>query len=181
MMLIRSLLLFTHIGAMATLFAVLGLELVSLESLLRIGTRGEATLALRILRALPRVRLISIVLILLSGIALAARVGVHSFPWVRASFAALVLIGIAGGVLIRSRMRALVSGESVEAIRSHASDFVLRASVRTRIALSLAALYLMIAKSNLLVSLVALGTALVAGLFISSSRPTPIETKEPTW
>jgi len=181
MMLIRSLLLFTHIGAMATLFAVLGLELVSLESLRRIATRSDASPALRILRALPRAHMISLVLILLSGIVLAARVGVHGFPWVRVSFATLVLIGIAGGVLIRSRRRALVSGETVEAIRSHASDFLLRASVRTRISLGLAAMYLMIAKSNLLVSLVVLGTALVAGLVFSASRPAPVETKEPTW
>jgi len=85
------------------------------------------------------------------------RVGVHEFAWVRVSFGAMLLMGIAGGPLIRSRVRAIARDEGPEALRRHASDPVLRASIRTRIALGLAIIYLMIAKVAVGGSLVAIG------------------------
>jgi hypothetical protein len=72
------------------------------------------------------------------------RVGVCEFAWVRVSVGAMVLMAIGGGPLIRSRMRAIARDEDSDAFRRRASDSLLRASIRTRIALGLAIIYLMI-------------------------------------
>lgn len=166
---IRSLILFAHIIGMLTLFVGLGLEFVSLESLRRSSTRDESWI--RMFRALPRVYGIAFGLILLSGIYLAARVGVYEFAWVRVSFGAMVLMGIVGGPLIRSRVRAIARDEGSDALRRHASDPLLRASIRTRIALGLAIIYLMIAKVGVGGSLLATGAALLAGVIMSVYNP----------
>lgn len=170
---IRSLTLFAHLVGMLTLFAALALELVGLESLRRSSTRGDGSPWIRVFRALPRVYGIALGVILVTGIYLAARVGVHGFAFVRASFGAMVLIGIAGGPLIRSRMRAIAQDEDPHAFRLRASDALLRASIRTRIALGLAIVYLMIAKVGVTGSLVALSVALVAGVITTVVEPNP--------
>jgi hypothetical protein len=112
-------------------------------------------------------------LILLSGIFLAVRVGVHAFAWVRISFGAMVLMSIIGGPLIRSRVRAIARDEGSEVLRQHAADPLLRISIRTRIALGLAIIFLMIAKVGVAGSLVAMCVALLAGLITSvyDARP----------
>ena len=127
---IRSLLLFAHIAGMLTLFAGLALELVS------------SSLSTRVNKALPRVYGIALGLILLSGIVMAARVGVHQFAWVRLSFVTMLLIGILG------RFRS-------------------RASIHFRIALGLAVVYLMISKIALSGSLIVIATALLAAAMIT--------------
>ena len=167
---IRSLTLFAHITGMLTLFAGLGLELVALASLGRAAGRDDATPWIRLLRALPRVYGIAFGVILLSGIYLAARVGVHGLAWVRLSFAAMVLMAIAGGLLTRSRMKAITRDESTEAFRRYASDPLLRASIRIRVALGLAIVYLMIAKAGASGSLLAIGVALLAGLSAAAMK-----------
>ncbi len=171
---IRSLLLFAHIVGMVALFVGLGLELVSLEFLRRSGTRSEASPWIRIYRVLPRLYGIAFGLILLSGIFMAARLGVHQFAWVRVSFLAMLLMGIAGGPLIRSRVLAITRDETPEGVRRHASDRLLRASIDARIALGLAIIYLMISKVGVVDSLLATGLALLAGVmagFYDGRRP----------
>jgi len=149
---------------MLTLFAGLGLELVALASLGRAAGRDDAAPWIRLLRALPRAYGIAFGVILLSGIYLAARVGVFELAWVRVSFGALVLMAIAGGLLTRSRMKAITRDESAEAFRRYASDPLLRASIRIRVALGLAVVYVMIAKTGASGSSLAIGVALLAGL-----------------
>lgn len=180
---IRFLLLFAHIVGMLTLFVGLGLELVSLESLRRSSTRGEASPWIRMYRALPRVYGIAFALILLSGIYLAARVGVHGFAWVRVSFGAMLLMGIVGGPVIRSRVRAIARDEASEALRRHASDPLLRASIRTRIALGLAIIYLMISKVGVADSLLVTAVAVLAGVMASAYDPgrPAVETTQSTY
>jgi len=118
-MLIRSLLLFAHLIGMLLLFIALALEGLSL---------GSPWAKLR--ERLPRVYGIALGLTLLSGIILAARIGVHQFIWVRASLIGLVLIGITGAVTLRR-------------ISSHS---LARASLYARVAAGLVIVYLMIAK-----------------------------------
>jgi len=159
---IRSLLLFAHLAGMLTLFAALGVELIALDLLRRSGARSEAVAPIRILGALPRAYGVAFGLILLSGIVLAARVGVYPFAWVRVSFGAMLLMAFAGGPMIRSRVRAIAHDEGAEALRRHA-DPLLRASIRIRVALGLAVVYLMIAKGGIGLSLAVVGAALLAG------------------
>ena len=161
---IRSVTLFAHLTGMLTLFAGLGLELVSLASLERVAGRDDAAPWIRVLRALPRVYGIAFGVILLSGMPLAARVGVFGLAWVRVSFGTMVLMAIAGGPLTRSRMRAIARDESSAAFRRHTADPLLRASIRIRVALGLAVVYMMIAKTGISGSLLAIGVALLVGL-----------------
>jgi hypothetical protein len=175
---IRSLLLFAHIVGMLTLFVGLGLELLSLQSLRRFSTRGEASSWIRMYKALPRVYGIAFGFILLSGIFLAARVGVHQFAWVRVSFVAMLVMSVIGGPLIRSRRLAITRDDVSESLLLHASDRILRTSLRVRIALGLAIIYLMIGKAGLAHALVVMGVALLVGLAMSAYDPGPAATTD---
>jgi len=81
-------------------------------------------------KRLPRVYGVAVGLTLLTGIILAARVGVHGFAWVRVSLVGLVLMGILGGLTLRR-----VTSQSIA-----------RASLYARVAAGLIIVYLMIAK-----------------------------------
>ena len=130
---IRSLLLFTHIAGMLLLFAGLALELARIE--------------------LRRIYGFAFGLILLSGIYLAAREGMHTFAWVRVSFIAMLLMAIAGIAPIRSRLPIL--------------------SLRVRIALGIGIVFLMISKLAAAGSILVIGLALLAGIAASFFRPHP--------
>jgi len=112
---------------------------------------------------------VTVGLIVVSGIYLAARVGVFDFGWVRVSLASMVFMGILGGPVVRSQMRAVLragddDGQGTSsALRRHASHPLLRASIRTRAAVGLAIIYLMIGKPDLGESLLLIGVAFVLG------------------
>jgi hypothetical protein len=161
---LRSLVLFAHIVGMLTLFVGLSFESLSLESLRRSSTRFEASPWVRMFGALPRVYGIAFGLILISGIYLAARADVYALAWVRISFGAMLLMGVVGGPLIRSRVRALQQASDEH---RNASDTILRASLRTRVALGLAIVYLMIGKPGIGNSLLVIGLALIFGVAAS--------------
>ena len=132
-MTVRSLVLFIHVVGVFGLF--IGL---ALESMHHAAARRIAGLSLGV--------------VLLSGMALAARIGVFGNAWVRVSFAALVLIAVAGA--LGRRMPSF--------------------SLSFRVAMGLAVVYLMIAKPLLEVSLIVLGVALAVAIVLTtalSSRP----------
>src|SRR5215475_6533611 len=106
-MVIRSVILFAHIVGMLVLFVGLALEWISLESLRKSSVLGTGSRWVSVLRALPRLVGTAVGLILVSGIYLAVRVGVLDMAWVRVSFVSMVLMGVLGGPVVRSRMRAL--------------------------------------------------------------------------
>jgi uncharacterized membrane protein len=112
-------------------------------------------------------------LILISGIYLAARVGVLDNGWVRVSFGSMFLMGILGGPVVRSQMRAIrdAGGDDREGtsatLRRHASHPRLRASLRVRTAVGLAIVFLMIGKPDLGESLLLVGAAFVLGAAMS--------------
>jgi uncharacterized membrane protein len=135
------------------------------------------------LRVLPRFTAIAVGLILLSGIYLAARVGVLEFAWVRVSFAGMVLMGVLGAAALRPMMRNIQErsrsdgGDAALTWRYDASHPFLHASLRIRVAVSLAIVHLMIAKPGLLESTVVIGFALVPGVGGSIiTRRSPIST-----
>jgi hypothetical protein len=167
-MMIRSVLLFVHIVGVLTLFIGLALEWLSLASLRKANTPTQALPWVKVLRGLPRYIAIAVGLIVVSGIYLAVRVGVFGVGWVRASLGAMVLMGLLGGPVIRSRMRVLLApGDAGEGtpgmLRRHATDPLLIASLRIRASVALAIVYLMIAKLDLDESLLLIGLALVLG------------------
>jgi uncharacterized membrane protein len=172
-MVVRSLVLFVHIVGMLVLFVGLALEWLSLEFLQRSTTPAQGSPWLTVLRALPRYMAAAVGLILISGIFLAARVGVLDNGWVRVSLGAMFLMGILGGPVVRSQMRALrdAGGDDREGpsapLRLHASHPRLRASLRVRTAAGLAIVILMIGKPDLGESLFLVGAALVLGAVMS--------------
>jgi len=168
-MLIRSIALFVHIVAMLGLFVGLALEWLSLESLQR-SHPAQAASAIAVLRALPRYMAGAVGLIFVSGVYLAVRVGVFDLGWVRVSLGSMVVMGILGGPVIRSQMRAVLragdenaQGGVPSSVRRDASHPLLRASLRTRVAVGLAIVYLMIGKPDLGESLLLIGAALAVG------------------
>ena len=157
---------------MLTLFAGLAVEWLCLASLRRVDGYREASSWIRVWASLPRIYGIGSALILLSGIYLAARVGVYDFAWVRVPFVALILMGILGGPVIRSRTRTIFKAASGDgagtttALQRSAADSLLRVSLRLRVGLGLAAVYVMIAKPDIGVSLLVVGLG-VAGAIAS--------------
>ena len=131
---------------------------------------------MRVFAALPRASGIALALILGSGIYLGARIGVLGNAWMRTSYAAIVLMAVFGGPVARPRMRALlraaedVSDRAISAVRAAASDALLRASVRVRVAFGLAVVYLMIGKPDLSESLLVLGAAAILAIATSVPR-----------
>src|SRR4029453_13303145 len=169
---IRSIVLFAHVFGMLTLFAGLAVEWLCLASLRRVDAYREASSRIRAWAILSRVYGIGSALILLSGIYLAARVGAYDFAWVRVPFVTLILMGILGGPVIRSRTRAIFKAASgdgagmVAAVQRSVAAPMLRASLRLRVGLGLAVVYVMIAKPDIGVSLLVVGLG-VAGAIAS--------------
>jgi hypothetical protein len=88
-MMFRSVALFAHVIGMLVLFVGLAFEWLSLESLQR-SHPTQAASAIAVLRALPRYIAGGVALIVVSGIYLAARVGVLDLAWVRVSLGSMV-------------------------------------------------------------------------------------------
>jgi hypothetical protein len=109
-----------------------------------------------------RLQSVAVVLIFASGARIASRLGIFELAWVRASLVTLVLIAGLAGIVSRSRRR----------------DADLRigrfwpASVAIRIALALGVVYLMVAKSDGMESLIVLALAL-ALVAVAATRMKP--------
>ena len=175
-MMVRSMVLFMHIVGMLLLFVGLALEWLSLESLRRSTTPIQESPWVTVLRTLPRYMAIAVGLIVVSGIYLAMRVGVFDLGWVRVSLGSMVFMGILGGPIVRSQMRAILhAGDrdgkgTLPTVRRLASLPLLRASLRTRVAVGLAIIYLMIGKPDLGESLFLIGLALVLGVVTNAPQ-----------
>jgi uncharacterized membrane protein len=179
---IRSLVLFAHVVSVLAVFVGLGLEWLSLDAVRRSMARAEALHWLRVSTVVPRFTGIALALTVASGFFLGARVGVLGDGWMRASYAALLLMGIVSGPVTRPRVRALrqaaqAHGDgAVSALRAAASDSILRLSLRVRVAFGLAVVYLMISKPDATDSLVVMGLALVLTMATSLAKRQPRST-----
>jgi uncharacterized membrane protein len=173
---IWSLVLFAHVGGVLVLFVGLGLEWLGLDAVQRSTVRAEALRWVRVSTALPRVSGIALAVIVASGWYLGARIGVLGDGWMRASYAALLLMGIVAGPASRPRMRALnraaedPNDGAVSALRVAASDPVLRVSLCVRVAFGLAVVYLMIGKPDAGVSLLVMTLALILAIAMTMSK-----------
>ena len=177
---IRTLVLFGHVVGVLALFVGLGVEWLSLEALRRATVRAEAQRWVGISAGVPRITGIALAAIAISGFYLGARVGVLGDGWMRASYAALLLMGIVAGPVTQPRMRAFrraandPSDRAVTALRAAASDSILRVSLRVRVAFGLAVVYLMIGKPDAGDSLIVLSLALILAVAMAiPKRPAP--------
>jgi hypothetical protein len=93
----------------------------------------------------------------------------------RASYAALLVMGIVGGPVTRPRMRALnreaerPGNGSVAALVAAASDSVLQLSLHVRVVFGLAVVYLMIAKPDAVAAAIVIGLALILTIVLGVS------------
>jgi hypothetical protein len=163
-MTMRSIALFAHLVGMLALFAGLVIEWLCVERLRAPDEPGPPMFTVRVLERLPRVTGIAVALILLSGIPLAARIGVFRAAFVGVSFVGMVLVAALGGVALRPLLRAVkerrrTGADPVTELCQLASRPFLRASLRIRVCIALAIVYLMVAKPDLFESTVLLAIA----------------------
>src|SRR5262249_15321907 len=159
---LRSLALFAHVFGMLMLYITLAVEWMSVELLRR--TDRPPSFATDALRLLPRFTAAAVVLILASGLRLAAQVGALRSAWVDVSFAVMGLTGALGGAALRPLIRSLRSnGDASGTLRRQASTRFVRVSLHMRVAAALGIVYLMIAKPDLLESAAIVTIALAIG------------------
>jgi hypothetical protein len=178
---IRSLVLFTHVVGVLTLFVGLGLEWIGLDGIQRSTARAEALPWLRLIAIVPRVFGPALAAIVVSGFYLGARIGVLGNDWMRASYGALLLMAIVGGPVSRSPMRALKCAadgpaDGAVGLRAAAANPLLRLSLRIRVAFGLAVVFLMIAKPAAGESLLILALASMVTIATSLTRGTTPDT-----
>lgn len=104
---IRSIVLFTHVVAVIALFTGLALEWLGLNGLQRSVTRVEGMTWVRLNLAVQRIFGAALGITVLSGFYLGGRLGMLGTGWMLTSYGALLLIGLSGGLLARSQIRAL--------------------------------------------------------------------------
>ena len=139
-----------HIVGALVLFASLGVEWVAIYTLSRspILRRGE-----RWARTSVRWQIAAAAVILASGVAMAARLEVFHLAWVNVSLVMVLLIAALAGIVSRARRRG--ADLRIGQLRP--------ASVAIRIGLALGVFYLMVAKSEIVESLIVMALALALG------------------
>ena len=152
-MTLKMLVPFAHIVGALLLFVSLGVEWVAIRALSRSPTLRRAERWATICRRSVRWQIAAAAVILASGVAMAARLGVFHFAWVNVSLVVLLLIAALAGIVSRSRRRA----EDLRVGR------LWPASVAIRMALALGVFYLMLAKSEIVESLIVMALALALG------------------
>ncbi len=169
---VYSITLFLHIVGVLGLFVSLGLEWASLAYLPRASTGEQAREWLGLRGWVQRLGIASLVVILLSGFYMMATswgwVG-----WIIVALGAMVLIAVLGATLTGLRTVALEQAAGAEngpispAFRQRASDPLLWISVRTRAAIALGIVFLMVIKPTLVGSVATIVVAVVLGLISS--------------
>jgi hypothetical protein len=160
-MTLYSTILFLHVLGMLGLVTALGIEWVLLRFAARAGSREEAQACLRPTIVLPPLAIVSTLLVLFSGIYLAVHLRAWEQAWVRVSFFALLFIA-ALGIFAGTRMRLLRKAAS--GIRELVNDSRLQTPIRIRFSVLLGIVFLMVAHTNLALSLSTMGAALAIGL-----------------
>jgi uncharacterized membrane protein len=172
----RSLILFVHVVGVLGMFTGLGLEWLCLDAVRRSTLRVEAVRWVNVSVTVPRITAIALIAVVASGFYLGARVGVLGDAWMRASYAALLMMGIIAGPMTQPRMRALQhaasdpSDSGGTSLRTVASHSILQVSVRLRVVFGLAVVYLMVAKPDALGSVMVLSLAIIAATAMVASR-----------
>ena len=166
-----SLVLFAHVTAVLSLFATLSFEVLSLFHLRHVSTLTEARRWMEPVPGLPLVALVSLLVILFSGIYLAMRMSAFGLAWPKVTVGALLLIapfGALTGRRMRAIRRACADTTTINSeLLNRFQDPFLKISLSIRIAAFLGIVLLMAAKPGLWVSIGIVGTVVVFGLLAS--------------
>ena len=183
-MTIRLIVLFVHILGVVALFVALAEEWLALKLLRAADGSRPPSAAVAVLAGLPRFTGTAVILILASGIYLAAQFGVLRSGWVGVSLAAMALMGALGGIALRPLMRAVGADDGsalgATAVRRQAFHPFLPVSFRTRVGVALAIVYLMIAKPDFIESVGLVLFAIIIGALsaVATGRhPTILESQ----
>jgi hypothetical protein len=165
-MTLYRLLVFLHVTGAVGIFAAWGMEAVLLAQLRHVATAGEARRWLRLRARSTRVGPISMLAVLVTGVALLALFRGHQ-AWAAAALVAVFLIGGVGDSFERRARRHLAAlhvgaADGVEHDATAAAD-VLAASLHFRVAVGVAILGLMTAKPGAAGSLAMLAAGAMAG------------------
>jgi hypothetical protein len=167
--------IFLHLVGMVVLFIGYGLEWVA-SSLLRRSTNAEQVRDwLRIYRLSMPISGSGLLLLILSGVYFASITESMKEGWMLASLLAIVFAFGIGYVIILPRVRmlraALPEGDAPlsDAGRASVQDPVILTLIRMRFLLALGVLYVMIAKPDLVTSLIILLGAIVVGLISAAT------------
>src|SRR6266446_7003090 len=179
-MTVYSLVLFLHVGAALVLASALSIDALILFQLRRAAVPSVTKSWLDLWQGVPGIAGGSGLVLLLSGGYLTHRMSAWTEAWPKVALAALILIGVLGGVTSR-RMRALrrTSARDQSEFFRRRGYPILRISLSLRIALVFAAVLLMNAKPQLRESLSVVGAALVLGLvaaFLIPNRGSALST-----
>jgi len=169
---LRTNLLFIHVISALALATALGIEAVALNQLRRVTDGASARAALATLDASRRVGGLGVLLLLLSGLGLASAYWHWKGAWIGLGLAGMVGIGAMAGVMTGRRVSLLRRRLGEGALGSALTEALpaLRASFVIRGALLAGIVYLMTVKPGPLVSLGALGIAVIAGLILGRAR-----------
>jgi len=189
--LVYALALFLHVLGVLGLFAALTVEGIALRGIRGSVTGDEARAWLGLLRLLRVVGPLSLLLILVPGLYLAATITAGG-GWIAAGLIGFLAIGILGGAVTGRRMatvgptlgRANGPLGDVEAKMTH--DRPLTTSFIIRLALALGIVWLMTVKPDFVPSLVVLGGSAILGLVASRAvsvgpiaAPAPAQSNAP--
>ncbi len=125
----------------------------------------------------------SSLLLLVAGIYMTVTAWDSDPPWILLSLAALVVMGVLGGVVSARRLEAIkkaaeASGDSLSpALKRQLADPVLLTAVLTAGMLGLGVVFLMTTKPDLIGSLIALAVALVLGVVSAQVWRRPAEAR----
>jgi hypothetical protein len=185
---IRSLVLFTHVVGVLALFAALVVEWLGINGLRRSMTHAEGMAWVRLNASLRQPFGIAFAVTVLSGGFLGDQIGALGSDWLLATYGALLLIGLSWGLMARPVSQALrqavttPNDVTLTAAQASASAWPPRASLHVRIALTLAIVYLMIAKPGAGMATAAVGFALAFAVVATPRRrptaPTLVEERQ---
>jgi hypothetical protein len=170
-MTLYSVALFLHVVGALVFFGGLVVEGVALRQMRRATTHEQVHEWLRAVESLGRLVGPSLLVLVVTGMYMAATV--WPFPWVGIALAVLLLFPILGIALSGRRMRRLVkevgtsTGPLGGGLEQHVRDPILRVSWRLRTALALGIVYLMTTKPVTSHALTAVAVAAVVGILWS--------------
>lgn len=166
---LRYNLLFIHVVSAMGIFTALGMEALALAQLRRAEDDTSARGALAALASTRRIFGPSALMLLLSGVWLASAYWRWQGAWMGLGLLALIAVGAIGGVItgrhvsrIQKNTGSGTVGRSLtESLPMLQTSFVIRA------AMLVAVVYLMTVKPTPIISLIVLGTSVVAGFLLS--------------
>lgn len=162
-MTIYQIVLFLHVAGMLGLVVALGIEWVLLHYAARATNSDEAQASIRPTVILPPLAILSSVLLLASGVYLAIHIRAGEQAWVRVSMIGLVFLA-ALGIFTGARMRALRRARNIAEIRTLTNDTRLQTPIRIRFSVLLGIVFVMVARTDLAMSLSIIGATIAIGL-----------------